>query len=300
MKIRKTLGIVLFFALTIIGTAVAAEPEHPLTMWQVDGQDNRIYILGSIHLLRAKDHPLPSAIFTAYDDADTLIMELDMDDMDPVETQTLVVELGLIQGDKTLSDMLGAKLYAEAETLAAAVNIPLSMMSRAEPWYAAMNVELMLLMRIGFNPMFGIETHMMERAKEDGKEILGLETMRQQLGFLDGLSPDAQKEMLMQALSDGDDLDEMMGAMIDAWRRGDTAYMEETLLSDMQDYVELYKVIIVDRNIDWTGQIEELLDDQSDYMIIVGALHLIGDQGVPRLLAERGHSVTQMHQAGPD
>ncbi len=101
----------------------------------------------------------------------------------------------------------------------------------------------------------------------------------------------------MQALSDANELDEMMDDLIDAWRRGDTEYMEETLLADMEDYAELNKVIIVDRNIDWTGQIEALLDDKSDYMIIVGALHLIGDEGVPRLLEERGHSVTQMYQA---
>ncbi len=154
MHIRNTLGTMLFCALFGASAAVAAEREHPLTMWQVEGQENRVYILGSIHLLREADHPLPSAIYDAYDDADTLIMELDMDDIDPVETQSMVVELGLIQGGETLSDVLGEKLYAEAETLAEAVGIPLSMMSRAEPWYAAMNIELMLLMRIGFNPMF--------------------------------------------------------------------------------------------------------------------------------------------------
>jgi uncharacterized protein YbaP (TraB family) len=265
-------------------------------MWQINGVDNRIYLLGSIHLLREKDHPLPSAIYSAYDDAEKIIMELDMDDMDPVEGQVLTNELGLIQDGRTLSELMGTDSYAEALKLAEAAQIPLSLLDKSEPWYAAMHVEIMLLMRVGFNPAYGIETHLMELAQSDRKEILGFETMRQQLGFLDGLSPDAQRDMLIQALSEGANLQEMMDTMIEAWRLGDIAFMEDSLLSDMQDYPELNRVIVVDRNIDWTNQIEDLLDDQLDYLVVVGALHLIGEDGVPGLLRSRGHEVIQLHQ----
>jgi uncharacterized protein YbaP (TraB family) len=279
----------------LIAPAFAADG-HPLSMWQVDGQQNRIFLLGSIHLLREQDHPIPSAIIDAYKESETLIMELDMDDMDPVESQSLATELGLIHDGRSLADLLGPDVYAEAEELAIAATIPLELLSRAEPWYAAMNVELMLLMRIGFNPALGIETHLMEMAAADQKEILGFETIRQQLGFLDGLSADAQREMFIQALSEGSDLHGMMDGMIDAWRHGDTAFMEENLLSDMQDYPELNQTIVVDRNLDWTAQIEELMDDDDDYLVIVGTLHLVGKDGVPELLSGRGYSVTQLRQ----
>jgi len=296
MNFRPTVKKLLLFALALSGPSLAAEDGHPLSMWQLDGQQNRIYLLGSIHLLREKDHPIPSAIYDAYNDAETLIMELDMDDMDPIASQTMATELGLIQDGRTLADLMGPDLYAEAEALALAAEIPLKLLSQAEPWYAAMNVELMLLMRIGFNPAYGIETHLMEMAKADQKEILGFETMRQQLDFLDNLSPDAQREMFMQALSEGEAMRELMDSMIEAWRRGDMEFMEDNLLSDMQDYPELNQTIVVDRNLDWTSQIEELLDDEIDYLIIVGTLHLVGDEGVPELLTGRGHSVTQLHQ----
>jgi len=296
MKIKNTITPFLLLALALTCPSLAADGAHPLSMWQINGQQNRVYLLGSIHLLREKDHPIPSAIYDAYNDADTLIMELDMDDMDPVASQTLATELGLIQDDRTLADLLGPEVYAEAEAMAATAMIPLNLLSRAEPWYAAMNVELMLLMRIGFNPALGIETHLMEMAMADQKEILGFETMRQQLEFLDGLSMDSQREMFMQALAEGDAMLELMDSMIDAWRNGDTAFMEENLLADMQDYPELNQVIVLDRNIDWTSQIEELLDDEEDYLIIVGTLHLVGKEGVPGLLARRGHTVTQLQQ----
>ncbi len=283
--------------LSVVSTQVlAANEPHPLSLWQVDGQQNHIFLLGSIHLLREKDHPIPSAIIDAYQEADTLVMELDMDDMDPVESQSLATEMGLIHDGRTLADLLGPDVYAEAEELALAATIPLNLLSGAEPWYAAMNIELMLLMRIGFNPALGVETHLMEMAVADQKEILGLETMRQQLELLDGLSADAQRDMFLQALSEGSEMLEMMDAMIEAWRHGDTDFMEENLLSDMQDYPELNQTIVVDRNLDWAEQIEELMDDDDDYLIVVGTLHLVGDEGVPELLSERGHRVTQLQQ----
>jgi len=280
--------------MAVLSAPASADDEQMLPIWQVDGGQNRIFLLGSIHLLREQDHPLPGEIYDAYEEAETLIMELDMDDIDPVATQAMTNELGLIENGGTLTDLLGPQVYAEAVALAATAEIPLNLLDRAEPWYAAMNIEMMLLMRMGFNPAFGIESHMMERAVNDKKEIRGFETMRQQLGFLDGLSQEAQQEMFLQALAEGPEMRELMDSLIDAWRIGDTEFLEESMLREMQDYPELNQTIVINRNIDWTAQIEELMDDEDDYLIIVGALHLIGEEGVPKLLLSRGHKVSQL------
>ena len=297
MKSMLKKSLIAMSLIIAVATGVYAdESGHALPLWQLDGEENRIYMLGSIHLLREQDYPIPSRLYEAYEDADVLIMELDMDDLDPVEGQVLTNELGLIQDDRTLSDLMGTDLYREAESLAAAAQIPIALLAKSEPWYAAMNVEIMLLMRMGFNPQFGIETHFQGMASGDGKEILGFETMRQQLEFLDGLSAQAQRDMLMQALKEGIDLDELMDTMIGAWRTGDVQFMEDNLLADMENYPELNEVIVVARNRDWVTQIEALLDDQEDYLIIVGTLHLVGDDGVPNMLEARGYQVEQLYQ----
>ena len=294
--LKKT-GILVALLVAVSSGTRADEVGHALPLWQLNGDQNRVYMLGSIHLLREQDYPIPSRLYDrAYEDAETLIMELDMDDLDPVEGQMLTNELGLIQDDRTLSDYMGADLYAEAETLAAAAQIPITLLAKSEPWYAAMNVEIMLLMRMGFNPQYGIETHFQGMAASDGKEILGFETMRQQLEFLDGLSPQAQRDMLMQALTEGIELDELMDTMIEAWRTGDVQFMEDNLLADMEEYPEMNDVIVVERNRNWVTQIEELLDDEEDYLIIVGTLHLVGEDGVPSMLEARGYDVEQLHQ----
>ena len=277
-------------------TASALADEHPLLMWQLDGTNNTIYLLGSVHLLREQDHPIPSAINAAYEQADTLIMELDMDDLDPVETQMLINELGMIKDGGSLGDLMGADLYAEAEKLASDINIPLAMLSGTEPWLAAINIEQLILMRIGFNPMYGIESFLMSKAGADQKEILGLESIGEQLGFFDRMSLDAQRLLLMQTLAESADIENIMDELVAAWRHGDIDYLEKSMLADMQEFSELYDALVVNRNQNWTQQIEALLDDDQDYLIIVGALHLIGKDGLPTLLRERGQELTQMRQ----
>jgi uncharacterized protein YbaP (TraB family) len=266
-------------------------------MWQVDGGENRVFLLGSVHLLRAADHPIPPVIYTAYEEAETLIMEMDMDDVDLLEAQALITELGLIQDGSTMRDLMGPGAWSEAEALAAHADIPLTMLASSKPWLAAITIEQLMLTRIGFDPSYGIESHMADRAAADQKEIQGLETVRQQLEFLDNMSLDSQRALLLQSLEESVDLEAIMDELVGAWRHGDVEFLERNMLKEIQEHPELYETIVVERNEDWVGQIEELLGTADDYLVIVGALHLIGDEGVPALLIGRGHEVAQMHQA---
>ena len=279
-----------------LSAAAAGADGHPVPMWKLEGNTNSVYLLGSIHLLREDDHPLPSVIDEAYENAETLVMELDMDDIDPVEAQSILLQLGLIPDDRSLNDLMGPELYAEAEALALAADIPLSMLAKSEPWLAAITVEQMILSRIGFNPLFGIENHLVEKAAAEQKEILGLETVREQLEFLDRMSLDEQRSLLLQALQESLDIRKIMDELVAAWRHGDIAFLEDTMLEEMKQYPELYRTIVVDRNNNWVTRIEELLEHEDDYLVVVGALHLIGDDGVPALLTGRGREVVQLRQ----
>jgi uncharacterized protein YbaP (TraB family) len=276
--------------------AAADSGGHPVTLWMAEGASNTVYLLGSVHLLRKEDHPLPSVIDTAYDDAESLFMELDMDDLDPLATQAIINRLGMLDDDQSLRDVMGEELYDDALLAADALDIPLEMLSQTEPWYAAITIEQLALTRIGFNPTYGIEMHMMTKAIRDGKVIQGFESVEQQLEFLDGLSPDAQRDLLMQTLAEGANIRDIMDRLIVAWRTGDIAYMEENLLAEIANYPELYEAIVADRNRNWVNTIDNLLADEEDYLVIVGALHLIGKDGLPRLLESRGYEVNQLHE----
>ena len=279
--------------------AHATEDAHPVTLWQIQGESNTVFLLGSIHLLRQEDYPLPNVLDKAYDEAEVLIMEVDMDDLDPFASQAAFTRYGLIQDDATLRDLMGDELYAEALAAAEAIEIPLDMLSKTEPWYAAMTVEIMVLNRMGFNPMLGIEMHLTGKATADGKPIHGFETIEEQLQFLDGMSLQAQRDMLLATLKESAGIEDIMDELIDAWRYGDTAVLETGMLDELAQHEELNKALVTDRNARWVDQIAELLDDEDDYLIVVGALHLVGADGVPRQLAARGHEVTQLSESAP-
>ena len=276
--------------------AFADGGEHPVTMWMAEGENNRVYLLGSVHLLRQQDHPLPEIIDIAYDDSESLFMELDMDDLDPLAMQATINRLGMLDNEQSLQEVMGDDLYTRALETATNLDIPLEMLHQTEPWYAAITVEQLALTRIGFNPLYGIEMHMTQKASRDGKPIHGFETVDEQLAFLDGLSLDAQRELLMQTLEESKSIRDTMDELILAWRTGDIAFMEENLLVDVANYPELYETIVVDRNRNWVTTIDRLLGESDDYLVIVGALHLVGEDGVPRLLEKRGHKVTQMYE----
>jgi hypothetical protein len=280
----------------LAGTATAGAQGHPVTLWHIAGETNSIYLLGSIHLLREQDHPLPGVIDKAYDDADVIVMEIDMDDVDPAYTQAAFNRAGVLRDGTTLQDLMGEEAFAAASDAAAAIDIPLDMLARSEPWLAAMTVELMLLYRIGFNPALGVEMTISQRAAADGKPIEGLETIDEQLAFLDGLPIDAQREMLLQVLSEGAAMSESIGALIEAWHYGDTAALEDALLSSAAGLDELNEVLVNSRNRRWAETISTWLDDEQDYLIVVGALHLVGDQGVPALLDKRGFGIHQLSE----
>lgn len=280
------------------GSAAPQSAGHPISMWQINGASNRIYLLGSVHVLRQQDHPIPTAIEKAYQDAEILIMEIDVDDLDPIEMAGMVNELGVIKDGSTLQEIMGPSLYDEAADYASQLDIPFLMLAQTEPWLAAITIEQMMLLRIGFNPEYGIEFHLSAKAGEDSKEILGLESVREQLEFLDKLSLSAQRSLLIQTLRESLNIEENLDLLIDAWRHGDIDFLEENLLAEMQRYPELYRTLVVDRNEAWVEQIRNLIGEQDDYLIVVGTLHLVGDDGLPALLSEIGITTNQLREPG--
>lgn len=290
---RKAVA-VLFLTLV---TFVAYGDDAPAMLWIAEGDSNRVYLLGSIHLLREKDHPLPDIVEVVYDDAERLIMEIDMDDLDPLAALQFLTQYGVLEGDTTLRDVMGEKQYAEAVATAAEIDIPIEMLEKSEPWLAAMTVQELMMMRIGFKAEFGIEMYLMAKAAHDGKPITGLETVEQQLGFLNDLSPDTQSRWLLQSIVEGKRMETLIDEMVAAWRNGDVQFLEKELLREMDGFPELHNALLIDRNKSWVMPIMDLLDDRDDYLVIVGAAHLVGEDGVPDLLSKRGVRIRQLNES---
>ena len=268
-------------AAAMAGAVSAAAGPQPL--WEVEGASNHIYLLGSVHVLRANDS-LPQGVIDAYRSADVLIMEMDLDHVDPMATAQITQQLGLDPQGKTLDELLGPADYASASRKARAVGIDLDMLRAFQPWLAAVTIEQLRLQQLGLDPDFGVEQQLIRMAHDDHKEIRGLETIEEQLGALASLSPRAQRVFLLQTLDEAGTVDKDIAEIVSAWRSGNTQLLEKDFLKDLRDQPEIYQHVVVQRNRNW--------------VVIVGTMHLVGRDSLLQLLGAAGVRTHQV-QAKP-
>lgn len=289
------------YAPCLLAAVLAALAPHAGTardrsiLWTVKGTHNTVYLLGSIHVLRPGDGGLPAAAEAAYADAEQLVMEIDMDDpasADPVELLGAMERTALLPQGTSLRDVLGGD-YASVESRARQAGVDLAVLDRFAPWLVAVTLMQVELARRGFAPELGIEHSLANRAGEDGKAIAGLETAEQQFAAMGGLPLGQQKRFLMMTLEESAQIDAQLDELLGAWRRGDAEALARLLSAEFEEFPELYRPLTVDRNRAWLDRIEGLLDDRDDYLVVVGALHLVGRHSVVDLLGQRGYEVVQ-------
>jgi uncharacterized protein YbaP (TraB family) len=263
-------------------------PQHSL--WSLKGKSNTIYFLGSVHFLRPTDE-LPPIVKQAYRESEKIIMELDMDDLDPAQQTTL--ELGLLPAGRTLESEVGAEAYRKVATEAKQLGIDAGTLNRFRPWLAGLTLVQMQLIKHGLDPASGVEQRLVGWARKDGKPITGLETLPEQLGLLAGMPDKLQREFLLYSVEDAEHVSEQVETLISAWRTGNTQVLERILSEGFDQYPDLYRPLTIERNRRWLKEITELLDDRDDYLVVVGTLHLIGDDSVLELLQRQGHRIVQ-------
>jgi hypothetical protein len=264
-----------------------------LPMWEIRGTANTVTILGSIHFLRPDD-PLPARVLDAYDDAETIVMELDLDDADALAMQSLIQKLGIDPQGRSLEILLGADDWRRAQQKAKSMEIDLALVRGFEPWLAAVTVTQLRLQQLGFQSDHGVEQRILQRARADRKEIRGLETATEQLSLLDKLSPQAQRTFLMVTLDEAVDIGEQVDDIVRAWQAGDTRALEDEFLEGLRDQPEIYQSIVVQRNRNWVEPVVALTRAREDYLVVVGALHLVGPDSLIRLLDREGVQPRQL------
>ena len=257
-------------------------------LWEIENTSNQIRLLGSIHFLRAEDYPLPPTIEVAYNDAEIIVMEIDLTRIKPDDITKAQQELAIDPRGRNLKDLLGAAVYQKAKAQALQMNIDLDMLLPFEPWFAALQITQIRLMQLGFDGSYGIESQITNAATSDSKPIMGLETLREQLSIMDSLPAAAQKKFLLQTLDDIIDIDDELDDIVIAWKTGNIKVLDKLLLEGLADQPEVYQKILVERNQRWTTAIKKMTNDSKDYLIVVGALHLIGEDSVQEILKSAG------------
>jgi uncharacterized protein YbaP (TraB family) len=274
-----------------------AQARGESAVWSVQGERNTVYLAGSVHAL-PKDHAeFSPQLERAYSAVRVVYMEVDLDDMDPLEAMQFVTSRGTLPQDQSLADLVGADRYARVNQTAQSLDVPEIVIDRLEPWAAAMVLTQFALQKSGFDPQLGIDMQLVERARADGKAVEGLETVIDQLSIFDDRSMEEQTRFLIESVDDMATLERDLARLVEAWRTGDMRGLEREFKKERAQAPGLYDELLGARNRKWLPKIVDLLDDDQDYLVVVGTLHFVGRDGLLTLLKRAGYKAIPLRAA---
>ena len=293
----KTAGFCLGICLAFATGCADSRPSTP-AIWKVSDADNSLYLLGSFHALRTGDYPLSKEVDAAYADAELLVFELAPMQLQSPELPAKIAQMAALPPGVTLQALLPEKTRrALAEWSVRNPSFPVQALQRYEPWYVAMTVINAQARSEGFEAGLGLDQHFMNLAQNTRKPSRGLETAEQQIGLFDAIDMDAQIQLLDEALFDTSDDGKRLEQLHSLWKSGDVAEFEQLTVTEMRrEYPDLYRSINVARNQAWLPELRKLLDDEgkNDALAVVGALHLLGPDGLVQQLQGKGYKVERL------
>jgi uncharacterized protein YbaP (TraB family) len=268
------------------------DPKH--FIWSVEGRKSTVYILGSIHILKKDSYPLPAAVEDIFSCCNKIVFETDLDGMKRPEIQNMMLKLGMYPAGQTLPANISRDTYALLMEKLRESGIPVERFEQFKPWFISINLASMELERMGFDPALGIDRHFFEKAKQERKKMLYLETNEFQINLFGRLSRQKQEILLRQTLQELNIIEAEFKEMITAWRNGDSGLFHSIISKSFNESPYLYNKLIIRRNREWIPEILKLMNRQGDALIIVGAGHLVGKDSVIDLLKKKGYNVNQL------
>ncbi len=288
---------VLAVAALVLSAAVhAADARHGKKkhfLWKVSSRTATIYLAGSIHIMRQSDYPLDPVYENAYNDSGAVYFEINPNGMDEQSIRQLTLDKGMYPAMQSLSTALSGSAYEEVKPTLSSIGLSIEQAERMRPWLLGLAIAVGELQRLGYDPDHGMDRYFMNRAARDGKKTGGFETVDYQLSLLANMPDAVQEQMLLQTLQDLQETEANYREMTAAWKTGDTDRMDAFLLQSFRAYPSVYERLIVERNRAWVSAIERLLREKENHLVVVGAAHMVGKDGIIAALRQKGYPVQQ-------
>ncbi|MCU1382967.1 MAG: hypothetical protein JWL71_1664 [Acidobacteria bacterium] len=278
--------------LALLAAAHAADAKT--FTWKATGKGGTIYLMGSIHLMPASFYPLDPALEAAFKDSDLLVEEVDLAEMLDPMAQMAMLTRGMLPSNQSLDTLLSPATLALVKKATGEMGAAGGPLMRFKPWMLAIALQGMELAKSGFDPSLGLDQHFYDQAKDAGKAVQGLETVEFQISRFDGMTMEQQDRFLAETLKELATETATVGKLGDAWKTGDVAAVERVALTDLKSDPVMYQRLLVERNKNWMPKIEALFARRGRALVIVGAAHLIGPDGLLAMLKAKGYTVEQL------
>ncbi len=250
---------------------------------------------GSCHVLRKSDYPLPEEFESAYEDADQVVFETDIETLMSQEVQLLLMSKGMYTEGNTLEKKLSKDAYASLVKYCNDRSMSIELFQNFKPWMVTMTLLVLELGKNGITSAGGLDMYFHNKAKVDGKQTGGLENAYKHVKLVSSFDEEFDESIIESFIKEAGELQVVMEGLIKSWMAGDEAGIDEYIASNMRkEFPELYKKLLTDRNRDWIPHLETLIDSGKRTLVIVGVGHLVGEESVIRLLKSRGYKIKKM------
>lgn len=288
-------------AAAIATTQAAAQTAAPQrgTLYRVRHAGSTVYLFGTIHVGLPSFFPLEPVVTRALAQSRTLVVELDVRNALPF--QAAVQKHGLYAEGDSIDRHLSPQDMTRLRQALQRFDIPFEQASRMKPWLLANLLVGLNLERHGYQRSQGIETFLLAFADKQKMRVQELESADYQMALFDSMSEEKQAQYLLENLSELDDgqADAKDAALIDAWAHANGPAIENVLRASLTEKTAsaefTRRVLLQQRNPLMTNKIATLLNGGGTAFVAVGLLHLIGENGVPNLLTQKGYVVEKLY-----
>jgi uncharacterized protein len=287
---RRLIG--LAAALGCLAASMGAPACAAPAMWLVRDSDSEVYLFGTMHALAPGVRWRTPAYEAAYQRADAIWFEADIDKLDATAIGALLARYGVDRGQR-LSQRLADDDLRRLKQRTARARLSLDRFEQLRPWAAALALSTLPAGAGGQAVEHGPDLVVTRQARQANKAIRTFETAEDQVRMFAGLPEEIELQYLCDVLR-GDD--QLKGASLQkAWLDGDLALLGPGLLDPMRDErPAFYEMLLKRRNLGWTDTLTRELAGSGVALVNVGALHLLGEDGLPALLQGRGFTVTRI------
>lgn len=281
---RRLLALAVLAALP--ASAVAAPP-----MWVVRDADSEIVLFGSVHVLPRDVDWRPPGLSTALARADDLWFEIPFDASTQARFGVLARERGMQLTGRRLSADLSPRGRERLRRVCARLGLSERQIDQMRPWLAEVQISLAALARYDAGAADGVEQKLSADAPSTARRE-AFETPEEQIAMFADAPRSEQIASLEQTLRDVETDPQSYRRLLDAWMSGDPRRIEREGLTPLrQASPALYRRLVTERNARWVQTIARRMQGSGRTVMVVGAGHLAGTDGVPARLRALGFKV---------
>ena len=264
------------------------------TLWRIQGDHNVVYLLGSVHVLPASAYPVRPPLQKAFDDSQRVVFEINLDTITSRDVSEEFKRAGFYPPGDALARHVSAGTKAALQRLLPAFGTSWEKVQRFRPWFLAELLSSRYLEAVGFREDLGVDEYFYRKAHAAHRAIEGLETLRDQARILTGFNDGQSEAYLRSTLAGLPGYAAILGAVVRAWQNGQTELLDQLLNEDKRSDPQGFRLLFADRNAKWLPAIERLTRAPENVLVIVGAGHLVGHEGVVEAMRQRGYRVRQL------